>query len=203
MGIRLYHLSMKPNLSAMVPRIPRSAAQLENKNIKRISFAPSISSALSALPIVPIGKILYVYQAMSVDPKFVYKPTRKEVPDVGLTHEIWYLAPVTVKKVAVIIVGDPFKRRVLVSPENMAETWSVYNWNYKRFKNRPTTRERQEYFASQPTTTKVLESIRKEREERKQQALQSQNESAVKKTLKKVFNLPVFSLIGSKLKQIV
>lgn len=186
--MNLYHVSLNPNLATMIPRVPNSAATGENKTIKRVCFAPTIKSALAADPLQTYGRILYVYKAVSVNERYVYKPTTKEVPDAGFTHEVWYLAPVNVKKIAVIVVGDPYKRKVWVDPNDIFEDYSTYWWKYKKFKEYPSKEEINTYYKTQPITNK--------------QMLQNK-ENKIKAALKKVFKVPVFSMVGGLIKRIV
>ena len=107
--MRLYHVSRNPNLTTLIPMRPRhflTVHGLENGRRKRISFGRSVKGCLRALdgggkP----GEDLYVYSPISINPKYLYRPTRKEVPDSRITNEYWYLRPVNVKLVAVVHRG--------------------------------------------------------------------------------------------------
>lgn len=150
--MRLYHLSMNPNLRTLIPRVPDNRpvklGQEDGVN-KRVCFGPSISHALMAVPHGDIGDIMYIYIPTSLDKRYIIKPTPDQVPWVSATHEIWYTAPVTVKKVGVLIKGDAKFLKLLHHPKNPELVAPTYKFNYKRFKNVPTKEERREYMKSQ------------------------------------------------------
>lgn len=113
--MRLYHVSDNPNLKTLIPRVPRNSATiqgLEDSGIKRISFAPSIQQAITGTNRTVSGRILYVYQPVGINEKYLYKPNANQVYDVGITSEVWYLRPVEVKLTEVIVGGKRYKWNV-------------------------------------------------------------------------------------------
>lgn len=105
--MRLYHISLTPNLTTLVPKIPShflTKHLLEEGKTKRISFSPSIKNCLRAVG-AKKNKTYYVYSPTAIDVKYLYRPSREEVPDSRLTNEYWYLKPVNVKLVAVVKAG--------------------------------------------------------------------------------------------------
>lgn len=96
----LYHLSERPNINRLMPRIPSYAiAEYENLTIKRVCFSNSIECCLSALQDIP--KKFYVYTPVKEN-IVTYTPTVDEVRDAKIHHEVWSLKPVNVKCIGVI-----------------------------------------------------------------------------------------------------
>lgn len=154
--MKLYHISKNPNLSVLIPRVPNNyitRLAIENANTGRVCFAPTIKDCISAIDSSP-GELYYVYTATGVDPKYIHKPKRSEVPDVKYTNEVWYLKPVNVKRIATVVVGD-------------VKLWETFNYNghtlerhsnnYKTFTTVPTEKEKNEYLMTQPFYKRSLE----------------------------------------------
>jgi hypothetical protein len=114
--MKLYHVSPNPDLKVLVPRVPKNPATQsfqEDGVHKRVCFAPSIQQALRALA-SPINKeTLYVYSPVGLNNRWIYKPKPTQVPDVGVTGEIWYLRPCQVKLVEVIVGGKRLGKQYL------------------------------------------------------------------------------------------
>lgn len=94
---KLYHVSPadSPIITKMIPRIPNNWAVKhgqEDGTVLRISFAPSIGKCLAAIPGLCAGKKLRVY-ALDYVPKG-RKPSKSQVPDVGITQEYWVTEPI-------------------------------------------------------------------------------------------------------------
>ena len=195
MAPRLYHISENPNLTVMTPRIPNNRlvkAGFENGTIGRVCFAPTIDYAIAAAPRGKAGELLYVYIPTSVDKNAIYHPTVNEVPDVTYTHEVWYLKPVTVKKVGVILVGDAYLEQRFLGPDAYKEHFILRFQKYKRFKNMPTKEEQEEYFKSQPQYYKYLQQKEKDKK----------HNSVVSKVLAAAAGVPLLLLVGNKLKAV-
>lgn len=196
MAPRLYHISENPNLTVMAPRVPNNRlvkAGFENGTIGRVCFAPTIDYAIAAAPRGKAGELLYVYIPTSVDKSAIYHPTVNEVPDVTYTHEIWYLKPVTVKKVGVILVGDAYLEQRFLGPDAFKEHFVLRFQKYKRFKNMPTEEEQAEYFKSQPQYYRYLQQKEKDKK----------RSSVVHKALAAAVGVPLLLLVGNKLKNVV
>lgn len=94
-----YHLSTKPNLTVLTPRIPECAVSIyEDTGTKRVCFSDFIGGCLSALQDLP--RKYYVY--VPVDNVEMYKPSVDEVRDAEFTHEFWCLKSITVKCIGII-----------------------------------------------------------------------------------------------------
>lgn len=109
--MKLYHVSKDPNLTILIPRVPKNGLVEqggEDGIHKRVCFAPSIQQSLRAMDIPVNRKTLYVYTPVGLNNRWIYKPKASQVPDVGLTGEIWYLRPCRVKLVEVIIGGKRY-----------------------------------------------------------------------------------------------
>ena len=106
--LRLYHLSYGQCVISkmLTPRIPDNEFVewgVEDGTTKRICFATSISKATLALGRCKEGQELHVYEVdpSSVDQetlmKHIVTPSKDQVPDVGITKEVWCTIPVKVK----------------------------------------------------------------------------------------------------------
>ena len=138
--MRLYHASLVPNLTTLIPKRPvhfLTKHLLEEGKTKRISFAPSIKSCLRGVN-ASKGKTYYIYEPTSISDKYLYNPTREEVPDVGLTNEYWYLRPVNVRLVAVVKAGKIINPKVFYF-DPYASVFAVSNGReyetIKRYRN--------------------------------------------------------------------
>ena len=128
----LFHLSMKPlKLKSMSPRVPDNFLVkhgYEDAKTKRISFTPSIDSALMAMSSNLKDKVLYVYAAPNNTP-FV-EPSVSQVPDSGITKERWVLEPVQVYLIGKIKVSDATDETFTYKYGN--NTAELYAWNWKK-----------------------------------------------------------------------
>jgi hypothetical protein len=190
--MKLYHVSDNPNLTTMIPRIPQNRLTrlgYENGTIGRICFAPTIGDCIAAAPRGRIGELLYVYTPVNVDQNYVYKPKPSEVPDAKYSHEVWYLKPVSVKLVCVIVVGDPYLKQQFVGPKAYEKHFTLQWHNYKRFKNMPNQEAINEYVNSQPSV------IKRKQEEAKSEKVKS----IVRKSIAAATGVGLLMLVGGKL----
>lgn len=200
MARTLIHLSTDPNLKLMTPRIPNNRLTYtgyENATIPRICFAPSINSALAAAPPVKTGVVLYVYTPTSIDPKAVYKPSTKEVPDSSHTHEIWYLKPCTVKKIGAIIVGDIIRAKYW-EPKERKGHYDLEWYTYKHLRDPMDKQEIDRYLKKQPMY------MQKQRELQQQQSdiKSARLKGIIGGALAATGGIAIFNLIGNKLSRI-
>lgn len=204
MAPRLYHISENPNLTVMTPRIPQNrlvSKGYENGTIGRVCFAPTIADCISAAPRGKAGEVLYIYLAQGVNPEYIYKPTINDVPDSKYTHEIWYLKPVNVKRVGVIVVGDAYLEQRFLGPQSFEKHFTLRWHNYKRFnKNGPTEEEKLEFLKTQPVYQSMLR--KQEEEQAEKEKMKKAGKAAAIVSAALASGLAVFSLIGSKLKPI-
>ena len=134
---RFYHISPYPNITTLIPKVPKhflTEHGHEEGRTPRISLAGSIKSCLRGVGSAK-NKVYYVYTPTSINPKYLRKVTRDMVPDSRLTHEWWYLRPLNVKLVAVIKGGEVYDNKVYyVGP--LVGVSSGYKYEYlKRYKN--------------------------------------------------------------------
>ena len=107
--LKIYFVSEKKNFTKLEPRIPQNnltEEDIENNNIPRVCFAPSIAQCLQAIR-VEKGKEYYVYVPKgNLFKHKIYKCTPKEVPDSHITDEYWCLDPIEIQVLYKIKVGD-------------------------------------------------------------------------------------------------
>ncbi len=104
----LYFISQNESMDEVLlnPRIPDNYMTkngYEDNKTPRVCFCPSIGDCLTALSMDCKGKTFYVHIADPDGNYDVYKPTKDQVPDVNITHELWIKTPVTLKYVGDII----------------------------------------------------------------------------------------------------
>lgn len=106
-SVRLYHLSSR-NMDGktLVPRVPDNEFVrwgVEDGKTKRVCMGRSVGKCLVGIGRNLAGQIMYVHVPDSTIPsdKIVY-PTRKQVPDVHLTHEVWVMKNVKLKLIGKI-----------------------------------------------------------------------------------------------------
>lgn len=116
---KLYHISRKNiNGTTLVPRVPDNEyvkMGIEDGKTPRVSFSSSIKNCLRAIGKNYVGTEIYVFTIDLQDKddgkllKHITKPTKDQVPDVGLTGEVWVTCPVKVKylqKIKITSIGD-------------------------------------------------------------------------------------------------
>lgn len=97
----LYHLSEENhNGEVFSPRVPNSIMEeeeLEDHKSKRVCFSKTLSGAYRAIQFRPCEKLdLYVHVPYNKKIKY-YRPTVKQVYDVGFTNEVWVRRKVKMK----------------------------------------------------------------------------------------------------------
>lgn len=104
----LYFISQNESMDEVLlnPRIPDNYMTrngYEDNTTPRVCFCPSIGDCLTALSMNCKGKTFYVHIADPDGNYDVYKPTKNQVPDVNITHELWIKTPVTLKYIGDIL----------------------------------------------------------------------------------------------------
>lgn len=132
----LYFLSQN-NMDGktLQPRIPDNFFTkngYEDKTTKRVCFASSIDKCLMGLSMNCTGKEFYVH--VPTGNFDVITPTKKQVPDSGITGEKWICEPVKIKCVGKIkVIGDDNKpgKKFTYGDDKEAE---LYGWNWEYVK---------------------------------------------------------------------
>lgn len=132
--MNMYFLSeTNMNNKILTPRIPNNFMTkngYEDTTTKRVCFAPSINKALMGISQNMTGKRLFVHQPIqNIDKLGILRPTKTQVPDVGITGEIWATKPVTLQCIGSIIVdGDKgLPGHTYSYGDNTAE---LYDWDW-------------------------------------------------------------------------
>lgn len=102
-----YFISEQSGFNKLEPRVPNNFFTengFEDKDTKRVSFAPTVSKCLAGLSQNVEGKTYYVYSPDDIKSYRVYKPNTKAVPDSKITDELWITEPVRLKQVGKIKV---------------------------------------------------------------------------------------------------
>lgn len=132
---QLVTLSQDADLADKVitPRVPDNYMTkngFEDNKKPRVCFAPSVGYALRALSQKCTGMELYVYKPSTS----VYKvtiPTKKQVPDVDVTHERWITTPVSLSLVGKIrVIGDAGGPPLPYTYGNN-QTAELFDWNWE------------------------------------------------------------------------
>lgn len=132
----LYFLSQN-NMDdkTLQPRIPDNFFTkngYEDKTTKRVCFASSIDKCLMGLSMNCTGKEFYVH--VPTGNFDVITPTKKQVPDSGITGEKWICEPVKIKCVGKIkVIGDDNKPGKNFTYGNNKEA-ELYGWNWEYVK---------------------------------------------------------------------
>ena len=179
--LRLYHLSYgQPVASKMLtPRIPDNEFVewgVEDGTTKRICFSTSISKATLALGRCKEGQELHVYEVdpSSVDQailmKHIVTPSKDQVPDVGITKEVWCTIPVKVKYTKTIKLTSikheytlKFKRK-----DGTEYVGHPREWNYDvvsavdpRSESQPSTEQLDSSMEASTTPSKIAQKKKK------------------------------------------
>lgn len=114
--VKLYHLSEKNhNGEIYLPRVPKTTGRDENKSIRRICFAKTISGAWRALPIGGSSNLtgrehyinLWVHVPENkIKPTKIHEVTTDEVYDADITDEVWVTTPVKMKCIGRVRIGS-------------------------------------------------------------------------------------------------
>ena len=129
---RLYFVSEhRMDGVTLEPRIPQNFLTkhgYEDNTTKRVCFSTSIDGCLIALSQNIKGKIFYVHEPLK-KPTSIKVPTKKQVPDVTHTHEVWVTEPVTLKVTGKIVVKDAKPKELHYFYGDNREA-ILYGWNY-------------------------------------------------------------------------
>ena len=128
----LYHISNRQNIKTINPSIPNNFMtknNYEENKTKRVCFAPSIEQCLMGLSRNCEGEEFYVYTPIK-DYK-TYSPNIKDVPDSGITGEIWIKEPVDVICIGKIKVLDTNKTPGKLYTYGNGQTAELYAFDYK------------------------------------------------------------------------
>lgn len=131
---QLYFLSrISMDDEIIKPRIPDNFMTkhgYEDNKTPRVCFAPSIDQCLMALSQKCKGFELYVHVPEDINKKYVKYPTKKEVPDVDITGEVWITKPVTLQCIGKIkVIGDAGEDGIEYTYGD--KTAELYKWNWK------------------------------------------------------------------------
>lgn len=128
----LYHISNRQNIKTINPSIPNNFMtknNYEENKTKRVCFAPSIDQCLMGLSRNCEGEEFYVY--IPVKHYKTYSPNIKDVPDSGITGEIWIKEPVDVICIGKIKVLDTNKTPGKLYTYGNGQTAELYAFDYK------------------------------------------------------------------------
>lgn len=128
----LYHISNRQNIKTINPSIPNNFMtknNYEENKIKRVCFAPSIEQCLMGLSRNCEGEEFYVY--IPIKDYKTYSPNIKDVPDSGITEEIWINEPVDVICIGKIKVLDTNKTPGKSYTYGNGKTAELYAFDYK------------------------------------------------------------------------
>ena len=128
----LYHISNRQNIKTINPSIPNNFMtknNYEENKTKRVCFAPSIEQCLMGLSRNCEGEEFYVY--IPIKDYKTYSPNIKDVPDSGITGEIWIKEPVDVICIGKIKVLDTNKTPGKLYTYGNGQTAELYAFDYK------------------------------------------------------------------------
>lgn len=133
----MYFLStINKDGETLSPRVPDNFLtrnNYEDNETPRVCFATSVDKALIALSSNNKGKEFYIHVPEKKNKKDkgydVYKPSKKEVPDVKVTGEVWIKEKVKLKCIGSIIVSDA-KDKSLKYTYGDNKTAELYGWNW-------------------------------------------------------------------------
>lgn len=127
---KLYFLSTdNHDGETLNPRVPSNfltKGGYEDSTTPRVCFSTSIDGSLIGLSQNLKGKTFYVHQP--VDEVEYYIPSKSEVPDAKITHEVWVKNPVKIKTIGKISVSEADKDYNYTYGNNTATTCS---WKWK------------------------------------------------------------------------
>ena len=134
---RLTHTN--ENNKVAIPRIPDNyfvKNGYEDNKTPRVCFAPSIDKCLMALSRNCSLEEFYVQIPDPSNNFKIYKPNTKEVPDSGITDELWILEEVNQICIGKIkVIGDDGKpgHKFTYGPFNNPTKFSaeLYGWNWE------------------------------------------------------------------------
>lgn len=131
---KLYFISEKQLKSnVLLPKIPNNYFTqngYEDSKTKRVCFCKSIDKCLMALSKNCKDLVFNVYEVDDTDNYEVFAPSSIDVPDSGVTEELWILTKVKVKYIGKI-------KSTKVIPDESYEfsygtkTARLYDWEYE------------------------------------------------------------------------
>ena len=157
----LYHISNRQNIKTINPSIPNNFMtknNYEENKTKRVCFAPSIDQCLMGLSRNCEGEEFYVY--IPVKHYKTYSPNIKDVPDSGITGEIWIKEPVDVICLGKIKVLDTNKSPGKLYTYGNGKTAELYAFDYKwieRYKQKESPERTKNYIRDEQKV--VTESV--------------------------------------------
>ena len=157
----LYHISNRQNIKTINPSIPinfMTKNNYEENKTKRVCFAPSIEQCLMGLSRNCEGEEFYVY--IPVKHYKTYSPNIKDVPDSGITGEIWIKEPVDVICLGKIKVLDTNKSPGKLYTYGNGKTAELYAFDYKwieRYKQKESPERTKNYIRDEQKV--VTESV--------------------------------------------
>lgn len=138
-NIQLYHCSDKNhNNEIFYPKrfdTASSRAGIESPEA-RICFSDYIQGCIRSICRGIYNFELYVHQPYNPEKIELYRPTKKEVYDVDITHEIWIRQPVKMKCIGKILIYDIDNNdyedlEVSFSKSKRKEILRFYTYKYK------------------------------------------------------------------------
>lgn len=157
----LYHISNRQNIKTINPSIPNNFMtknNYEENKTKRVCFAPSIEQCLMGLSRNCEGEEFYVY--IPVKHYKTYSPNIKDLPDSGITGEIWIKEPVDVICLGKIKVLDTNKSPGKLYTYGNGKTAELYAFDYKwieRYKQKESQERTKNYIRDEQKV--VTESV--------------------------------------------
>ena len=139
-NIKLFRLTRdNENNKLTIPRIPDNYFTkngYEENKTPRICFGPSIDKCLMALSRNCTNEEYYVHIPEPGSNFDVYKPTLEEVPDSGITEEMWVLEKINqicIGKVKVISNDEKDSKKFYYGPFNNSQKFSaeLYSWKWE------------------------------------------------------------------------
>ncbi len=131
---KLYFISEKQlNSNVLLPKMPNNYFTqngYEDSKTKRVCFCKSIDKCLMALSKNCKDLVFNVYEVDDTDNYEVFAPSSIDVPDSGVTEELWILTKVKVKYIGKI-------KSTKVIPDESYEfsygtkTARLYDWEYE------------------------------------------------------------------------
>lgn len=131
---KLYFITEKQlNSNVLLPKIPNNYFTqngYEDSKTKRVCFCKSIDKCLMALSKNCKDLVFNVYEVDDTDNYEVFAPSSIDVPDSGVTEELWILTKVKVKYIGKI-------KSTKVIPDESYEfsygtkTARLYDWEYE------------------------------------------------------------------------
>jgi hypothetical protein len=134
---KLYFVSESDNLKILYPRIPNNfmtKCGAEESKTKRVCVSTSVEGCLRALSRNLKDAKLFVYSVENTFDSVIKRPSKKEVPDSGITEERWILGKTALKLEYMIQVdksvgkGMPFSFKI----KNEEYTTELYNWTFHK-----------------------------------------------------------------------